>query len=1361
MALSEGNLQFEHLGRGEGLPSDIISTIFEDSYGFMWFGTEDGLVRYDGYEMKIYKNDPNDPNSLSNSSITSLFEDRSGVLWIGTTIGLNRFDRSTETFKKYFNHPNDSLTLSHNFIHVIHEDQQGLFWIGTHERGLNLMDREKETFVHYLPDPDYKYGFTSNAITTIVEDAEQVDLLWLGTIMNINRTVQFNTSSREFIYYPDHIAEKPPGYLRKINSIAKSSAGEIWLGTDQGLDRFVLESKAFNTYKHQSDNSLSLSQNSVTVVFEDTDHNLWVGTNSGGLNKFNKTSQTFHPYHHSPYDSKSLASDRISAILEDRSGMLWIGTTNAGVSFANRKTQQFKHIKPYISNKSQKVLNHSVSAIYEDRTNVRWIGTVNDGIIALDEKTNKFRHFKDEPGDLNLLSKLWAWSILEDEQGILWFGSNRDGLYRYDREKETVKTYKNNPGDPNSLVSNYVIGIRERDKETLWVATYDGLQQMDKETEIFRTINFFEEGAQRRLIGCLYEDRAKNLWTGTSSGLYCLNQDMAVTRHFSHEEKDLNSLSSNVIYSIVEDKVGNIWIGTIKGLNKISFPATNIPKIKRYTETDGLPNNEILGLLEDDRGQLWISTNNGLSLFRNPQHDELSSPDFKNFDVKDGLQDYRFNNTAIFKNHKGEMFFGGNGGFNHFHPDSIQDNAYVPPIVITSFEFFDLDTPDQEAVSVKGITEKKELTISYKNNIFSISFAALSYREGHKNKYAYQLEGFNDYWIQLGTEHQVTFTNLDPGTYIFRVKGTNNDGIWNENPAELKIIITPPWWKTWWAYSLYILGILFAAYTWRNYELNRRELKHKLEIRQVEAEKLQQLDQMKSRFFANISHEFRTPLTLILGPLENFISRATKKEDISEFSLMKRNAQRLLRLINQLLALSRLEAGKLKLEMHYGDIVPFIRTNFYAFESLAESKGISLKFETKAEKIRLYFDPDKLEQIITNVLSNAFKFTPEGGVVGLKMKSVFEENVAARLEILVSDTGVGIPEAHLPHVFDRFYQSKDTYYKDGEGSGIGLALVKELVELHQGQIKVESKVGEGTEFTILLPIEKRATEVESNVEEMASKTLPQTQPLPLYDSSHPVLADQTEAADQPIVLLVEDNTDMRAFIHNQLTPAYQVIEAADGQKGMEKAIEFIPDLIISDVMMPRMDGLQLCDIIKKDERTSHIPIILLTAKADVESRLAGLERGADVYLAKPFNRQELLVHAQNLLELRRRLRERYVSLQPPVPAENKDLQIEDAFLQKARQIVEQHLSDIDFDMERFARLVTMSRSQLFRKIKALTGKSPSVFIRSIRLNRAKELLETTDLKISEVAYDVGFSTPAYFSDAFLETFGIRPSEVRQ
>lgn len=1367
-------LEFAHLTREDGLPSDEITTIFQDSRGFMWFGTVDGLARYDGYEIKGYKRDPNDPRSLPNNSIISLYEDRGENLWIGTTGGLARFDRSTENFTRYMPSEEDSLSLQDGIIMAMYEDEAGLFWLGTQSGGLVLMDREKETFTSYLPDPDHRYGFISNKIEGITADPMEPHLLWVASGFNERVYVQFNTLSRTFIFHDQDAAEPGSVSYDRVTTVSSSRNQEIWFGTAQrGIARLLPEQDTFLTYQAQQNDSMSLSDNYITGLLEDRHHRIWVSTRLGGLNKLDPNSHTFHHYRHDPYNPKSISSDNTTAVFEDASGVLWVGTAKKGISYVNRNASKFTTVRPSLGDGKYNIVQYAVSALYQDQSQTLWIGTQYEGLQFLDQRSNTVQHFREESAALKPLSRLWVWSIVMDQAGDIWIGTNSEGLYRFDPKERRIKSYLHDPQNPNSLASNFVSSILPTPKGFLWLATSGGLQKLDIERERFQRIRLPEEGVTPHVVTYVYEDHHKNLWVATGAGLFWLTPAAEVIRHFTHEEGNPNSLSSNAVKALLEDHLGNMWVATSAGLNKISFLREGNAKsdqvsIRRYTDADGLANNGIAAIQEDAQGQLWVSTLNGLSLFKNPQHDPSSLPAFKNYQIADGLQGYVFNSNTSFKSPTGELFFGGEGGFNRFHPDSIRQNPFLPPVVITSFESYNTETSGQRAVSIQGISEKKALTISYQNNIFTIDFAALSFRESHKNQYAYQLTGFSDQWIQLGTKHQVTFTNLDPGTYTFRVKGSNHDGIWNEEPAELIITITPPWWATWWAYSLYVLATLLTIYAWVSYELGRRQLQHDLQIGQLETEKLKELDQLKSSFFANISHEFRTPLTLILGPLENFISRSTQKEDIREYHLMKRNAQRLLRLINQLLDISRLEAGKMKLETQYADIVPFIKGLFYAFESLAARKNIRLHFEAKPQLIMLDFDPNKMEQIITNVLSNTFKFTAEGGTVSVTIapspaSETTQLAADSSLLIRIKDTGIGIAPDQLPFVFERFYQAENADYNDGQGSGIGLALARELVELHQGQIRVSSVLGAGTEFTIELPIKRLVAAPEVSKEMPLSSSSPYSDDVleyvPISDDLPVFLDEQVQITDKQMVLLVEDNSDMRAFIRAQLEDTYEVRESADGQEGLAKAIETTPDLIISDVMMPRMDGLQLCDALKKDERTSHIPIILLTAKVDIASRLAALERGADAYLAKPFNRLELLLRVRKLLELRHLLQMRYASLATAEPSSDPGIQVEDAFLQKVRQIVMEHLSEVSFDMEQLSGILGMSRSQIFRKIKALSGQSPSLFIRTIRLQHAKQLLQTTDLNISEVAYRVGFSTPAYFSNAFMEAFGVRPSEI--
>ncbi len=758
-----------------------------------------------------------------------------------------------------------------------------------------------------------------------------------------------------------------------------------------------------------------------------------------------------------------------------------------------------------------------------------------------------------------------------------------------------------------------------------------------------------------------------------------------------------------------------------------------------------------------------------------------------------------FQGGAYFKNKKGEMFFGGDNGFNSFYPDSIKNNNRIPPVVITDFRLFNrsvpvgLDTITNRIILSKSITETNEIELTYKDYIISFEFAALDFHTPDKNKYAYIMEGFDKGWTYTDANRRfATYTNLDPGEYTFKVKGSNNDGIWNEAGTSIKLIITPPWWATWWAYGFYLIVFGSVLYGIRKYEINRLNWKNQFKLDEVKLEERAEIDLMKSRFFANISHEFRTPLTLILSPTENVLSKSVDDETQKQLSIVKRSANRLLGLINQLLDLSKLEAGKLELRTSKSNIVPFIKGITMSFESIAERIDITLKVKAEKDEIELYFDKEKMTKILTNLLSNAFKFTPEGGEITVSIAKCHSELVSESsamnflknqmlnqvqhdnsVEIKVRDTGIGIPADEIPKLFDRFYQVDSSQTREYEGTGIGLALTKELVELHQGTISAASKFGAWTEFTVTLPVGRKHLKDDEIVEEdVILKNLNE----PVMDGSYktdspshfdPAIAGQVKLSvtdntseDKNIVLVVEDNADVREFIKDSLGNEFQIEEAANGEQGVRKAEQIIPDLIISDVMMPKMDGNELTRILKNDEKTSHIPIILLTAKAEQESRLEGLETGADDYLTKPFDTNELKVRIKNLLNIRKKLQEKYGKEIQVQKSDRKKLSsLDEHFMNNVLEVINKHLSEEEFSIEEFDKELVMGRVQIFRKLKALTGKSPSRYIRSIRLARAKKMIEEKKANISEIAYSVGFGSPAYFSKCFREEFGFPPSDL--
>lgn len=1068
-------------------------------------------------------------------------------------------------------------------------------------------------------------------------------------------------------------------------------------------------------------------------------------------------------------------------------------TMQDGVFIMDEKGNLLHHL-----NKATGLQNNTAWCLYPDQQGGLWIGM--DAGISRAEISAPLTHFTELEGVMG--------SVLDivRHQGVLYIATSM-GAYYLDESAGPPAVFRPVSGIPPQCWKLLSTG------EALLGGTFQGVYEIREDQAYL---------VNRGYVFYLHRSRqdTNRIFMGLQSGMGSLYYAEGRWR----QEGFMDNITEE-IRDILEAPDGKLWLTTrYQGLLQLDFPDgfTLQPKVTRYDTLQGLPEGDrsvafttsqglrfitprgiyqwdethgrfledstlikgfpngqspIFSVAADRRKNLWLlipeQPNSGIAI--------RQADGSYTWDEKPLLRIDDSDLSIVYPDPADEAitWFGGIERLARYDASVPENNAlvlraYIRQVIVNG---------DSVIYSGAGADQSLEALpeLAYADNSLRLMYAAPNYDDESKNEYQYFLEGYDKGWSNWSTESRKDYTNLPPGKYRFQVRAKN---IYRHvsSAAVFEFEILPPFYRSWWAYALYALLILGVLYGIRQYELKRLNARHLREMKLLEYDKLKELDRMKSRFFANVSHEFRTPLTLILGPLENLISGAFQGDVAKEYHLMRRNARRLLGLINQLLDLSKAEAGKMALEASYGDILPFIKRNFYAFESLAKHANISQRFETEMETAMLYFDRNKLEQVLTNILSNAFKFTPEKGTVSIKVSCESPEHSEGFLQISISDTGAGIPEEQLPHVFDRFFQAP---HEGGEkfrgsptsgaavGSGIGLALAKELVELHHGRIRVASTVKQGAEFTILLPFGKAHLRDEEIVEAETSQPSPGEEVMsqvPDFDemerigTSAPVTPTSTDIEDtkaENIILLVEDNADMRTFIRTQLANEYQVVEATDGQQGLEKAIELIPDLIISDVMMPGMDGLQLCDTLKNDERTSHIPIILLTAKADIGSRLEGLERGADAYLAKPFNREELIVRSRKLLELRQRLRERYASLQPPEPANDKGLQIEDAFLQKARQLVESHLSDTDLDMGQLSQSLAMSRSQVYRKIKALTGHSPSVFVRTLRLERAKELLQSTDMNVTEVAYEVGFSSPAYFSDVFLEAFGVRPSEFRR
>ncbi|MDZ7362715.1 MAG: response regulator [candidate division KSB1 bacterium] len=1431
-APSGEKIAFKHLTIDDGLSQNAVFAMLQDHQGFIWFGTKDGLNRYDGYSFTVYQHNPFDLTSLSANYITALFEDSRGVIWIGTTDGgLNRLQRGTKSFQRLHNLSSRSQNFSAQEITAMAEDSTGAIWVGTRGDGLfrfspqPIQTSGEVACTQFVHAPGKANNLSSNSINVLRVDGKGT--LWIGTINGLDklRNVQNGEGFEHFVIFTKNPQAPNSARDSSVAAIYEDSKGRFWLGTSSGICLFDRNSGRYQNFSHHYE-IYRYGWGIVNGIVEDQAGQLWLAT-PGELMRFNPADHSYDYFRNDPLAPHSLSYNNVSSLWRDRSGVLWFGTLGGGINVFDPKTRRFSLlVRP--PEPSSRIAGFSVRSILEDDAGDLWIST--EVLYRWNRKTGVLKSFETSSNRPDDFGNTGAWSMRQSADGAIWFATHQ-GLYRYELQSGKIRQYKFNPADTSGLRQKEVYAVYEDRRGTIWIATENYFSQLiDAKNGRFRHFHYRPSPPNNEIVRpAIYQDGKGRFWLGTKEGLLQFDLETESFHAYRNDPRQPASLSNNEIKSICPDPQhpnSMLWLGTAGGgLNGFDLETKTF---RHYTERDGLPNNTVYGILPDDEGNLWLSTNKGLSRFTpwdnlvqgQPSRHTISSHGvnrltgtFRNYDVRDGLQSNEFNTGAYYKSKNGELFFGGISGLNYFYPADILDNPHPPPIAITRCKILSQSESHQDssAIFYKTIFENSALALSPRDNIITFEFAALDFSAPEKNQYAYKMENFDQDWIHAGAARSATYSNLPPGEYTFRVKGSNNDGIWNEAGASLKIIIAPPWWKTWWAYTLYVLFFTSLLYLVRRYELNRLQLKNRLRLEHVEAEKLRELDHMKSRFFANLSHEFRTPLTLILGPMDSLLAMAESQQAKQSLQMMRRNAGRLLQLINQLLDLSKLESGSMRLQAACQDVIPVLRGIVMTFQSMAERKDIALLFRSEVETLTLYFDHEKFEKIFFNLLANAIKFTPNGGKISVQLAVISNQSSVCSgqwsavskqsqhkqpntehwslitdncLLITVKDTGIGIPHEKLPHIFDRFYQVETSSTREFDGTGIGLSLAKELVELHHGIIAINSQEGWGTEAIVRLPLGRAHLQDDEIVEVSSQLSGTSEQPAsgklqeaseqeawgkgqaiieheaidPLTQNSINPSIQQQATNGKPIILIVEDNADMRRYLRDYLEQTYSVIEAHNGREGLEKATATIPDLVISDVMMPEMDGYALCRGLKTDEKTSHVPVILLTAKAAPEEKLAGLETGADDYLLKPFEAKELLARVKNLIQLRQKLREKFSSARLQEQMPNLENKLDQAFLQRVQKAVEENMENEKFGVEELAAKLKLSRTQLHRKISALTNQPASLFIRSVRLRHARKMLEQDGNLVNEVAYRVGFSSHAYFTKCFHEEFGCTPKE---
>ena len=1345
--------RFDRLGIEDGLSQSSGIGMLFDSRGWLWIGTEDGLNRYDGYNFKVYRHNPKDPSSLGSGYVISIMEDSTGALWVGTEGGgLNRLDRQRDRFERFVHDPDDANSLVDDRIQVIIEDRQGRLWIGTNN-GISRLSADRTHFTNYAPRTSDQHGMASAIIWTIMQD--HTGTVWIGSDNGLYRYLGHDD---KFLRYT-HDANDP-GSLgsNTILSLLEDSAGRIWIGTyrgEVGLNLWDSQANRFIRFASDSKDPFSIGSNHVISLAEDPNSpgTLWIGTRTAGLVRFDIEAGRFYNYGHDPARTTSISNDRVSTIAFDRAGTLWAGTYDAGLNRLHRRHDQWVH---YTNDPSDlnSIPDNYVRSIAEDKNGTLWIGTYDGGLARFGPERDRFITYQHNSNDPASLSHNEVRNVYVDRTGDVWAATYYGGLNRLDPASGMFTRYFSDPADPGTISDNRVMAVQEDGFGALWVGTENGLDRFDRSTGTFRRYHNDPDDPDSLSVNriyALYTDHRGDLWVATlGGGLDRYDYAIDGFIHHRHDPDNPDSLPNDTVLAVTEDSANRLWTGTLGG--GLALLDREEQTFSTVTTDNGLPNNVIYGIVEDHESCLWVSTNDGLARY-NPENGSVRS-----YTVGDGLLSNEFSAKAYARTSRGEIAFGSTSGLTLFSPDDLKDSALPPPVVIIDLKLFgDSVVPGPGSLLSTSIEDTHDLVLSHRDSVISFEFTALDYVAPSKNRYAYRLEGFDDNWRNVDSAHRfATYTNLPAGDYMFRVRAANSDGVWNNEGATIAVRVLPPPWLSWWAYTLYALFLFALFIIERRRALNRIWLQGQIELEQIETEKLKEVDQLKSKFFANISHEFRTPLALILGPIDELLKDNDDPGETSGLELIQRNAKRLQRLVEQLMDLSRLEGGSMKLQPQPGDLVDFVRGLTMAFESIARRKGIGLVFSSDQKSLFVDFDQEQVEIMLVNLLSNAFKSTLEDGRVEVSLicNSAPETAAGGTVEVilLVRDTGIGISEAYQANVFDRFYQVDSSETREQEGTGIGLALVRELAQLHGGKVTLKSRPGEGSEFRLQLQFNTSSSEAISRNAGLITNT-----PVPeSVAGPEPVQKDQT-ADDDTIVLLIEDNAELRAFISRKFGSGFSLIEAGNGFDGLKMAIELVPDLVICDVMMPKMDGYAFCEELKSDERTSHIPILMLTAMAGKDEKLKGLKLGADDYLTKPFDSEELLARARNLVEQRRHLRQHFSGTVVLKPAELDVSSVDRAFLKRALAIVEAHMGNDDLSVEALAAGLNLSRSQLHRKLKALTNQTPTTFIRTIRLERAAQLLRSQAGTVGAIAYQVGFSSQAYFTQCFHDQFGCTPS----
>ncbi|HYG37503.1 MAG TPA: two-component regulator propeller domain-containing protein [Cytophagales bacterium] len=1397
-------MKFEKLGIDEGLSQSNVSSLLQDRKGFMWFGTKDGLNKYDGYRFTVYKKSLEDKNSLSSNDIKSLLEDAAGNIWIATWQGgLNRFDPKKERFTHYRNNPNNPRSLASEDIKCLYYDRDGNLWIGTGNEGLDLFDKTSGSFIHFVNDKNDPNSIGDNGITCLFEDKDHN--LWIGTRnggLNL-----FDKKTETFKGFQHDPYDNTTLSHNNVQFIHEDDTGNLWIGTyGGGLNLFDKRKGTFTRIHFKEGNGDKSKNYSVLLsIAEDNTGNYWIGTENSGVISFDPEKMDFSYYRSLNDDQTSISSNTITSILKDTKGNLWFGTSDGGINRINVDGTKFNHYRHQQNLNS--LSNNIVACIYEDSRENIWIGTDGGGLNLFDKKKKSFTHFRHEKDNAQSICGDNVLTVCEDSLNNLWVGTWGQGISVFNPIQKKYKHYRHDPKDSASLSNDFAFRVFKDSKNRIWVATYGGgLNLYFPEEDSFLKYSHDEKdkgSISSNFLLTIFEDKNGRIWIGTDgSGLNLFDEENNKFISYTQEDSEYG-LSNNYVGCILEDKDGFIWLSTNFGLNKLN-PRTN--KITKFFVKDGLPNDVITGTLQDAKGNLWISTSKGLSQF-DPKNNI-----FKNYSTSDGLQANEFKSSCLSKD--GRMYFGGRNGFNEFWPDSIKGLDFDPPIVFTNFEIFNKQVPiTQGAMDVsplqENITDTREINLTYKQSVISFEFATLNFTTPEKKRYSYILEGFDDHWRDIGTRNTVTYTNLDPGIYTLKVKGLTNNGTWSEKRAEMKITISPPFWKTWWFKLLAVLavaGLLLIAFysrlaairrqnillekevTKRTHELSdanfslherneeiklqnetleefNREIKrqsdkilnqqdhivHQNEELEKTVTELASINQTKDKFFSILAHDLKNPVAALSGIsdlLMRKLEKLNKEEVYNHVNNINKSSNAVYNLLINLLDWARTQTKNIPCNPAKINVYQMILQNFSLMEQQMRSKDIGFRMKVD-ERLAIFADQQMVDTVFRNILSNSIKFTPPFGEVVVE-----SAETESGVNIIIRDSGIGMTEVQLENLFKIEKQNFSKGTEGEDGTGLGLIISKEFIELNKGTLSVSSKSGKGSSFTIQLP--KANNTSTSGTDDLTLITTNHT-PDNLVSVTQ-LSAEQISKVKGRHVLIVDDNKEIRAFLKLLLSEVFEISEAGNGIEGIKAAREFQPEVIISDMIMPEMDGLQFCEKIKGSVDTSHIPVILLTSQKNEEDQLSGYQAGADVYLTKPIQQQILFQVILNTLNNQEKIRKRVAQSDYGIPEDLGINKLDEEFLNKVVEFIEQNLSDPLLDHKKVCQFTALSRTLLYAKFKSLTGQGVHDFIKTIRIKKGLKLLLEGRMNINQVAYEVGFSTPSYFSKSFIKQYGMPPRD---